>query len=99
MADKNNKVDPNEKVVLVALEAFSPYKKGDVFTVTRKEADLVLNADPRRENEFGPVYPRNKVREFEPERDEYLLKEGGFLNQKEIAVADAKETANNKPSK
>lgn len=82
----------NDTVTLVALESFSPYKKDDVFTVTRKEAEAVLKPN-LRENDFGPIYPNVKVREFDPESDAHLLIKGGTLNQKERETLNAKLNA------
>lgn len=84
--------DSKEQVTLVALEAFTPYRKDEVFTVTREEADKVLKPN-LRENDFGPIYPNVKVREFDPETDAHLLVKGGSLNQKERAAYDAKISA------
>ncbi len=84
--------DNNEKVTLVAVEAFTPYRKDEVFTVTKKEADAILKPN-LRENDFGPIYPNVKVREFDPETDAHLLVKGGSLNQKERASYDAKLSA------
>lgn len=84
--------DNNDTVTLVALESFSPYKKDDVFTVTRKEAEAVLKPN-LRENDFGPIYPNVKVREFDPESDAHLLIKGGTLNQKEREALNAKLNA------
>lgn len=79
----------NDNVTLVALETFTPYRKDEVFTVSKKEADALLRPN-LRENDFGPIYPNVKVREFNPESDSHLLLKNGALNQKERAGLEAK---------
>lgn len=81
--------DKPETVTLVAVEAFSPYKKDEVFTVTAKEADMLLKPN-LRENDFGPVYPNVKVRVYDEETDASLLLKNGVLNSKEHAALEAK---------
>jgi hypothetical protein len=77
------------KVVLVALETFTPYKKGEVFAVTEKEAEAVLTPNLRN-NDFGPIYPGVKVRKYDPESDAHLLLKNGVLNRKEHRALSAK---------
>lgn len=76
-------------VALVALDTFTPYKKDEVFAVTRKEANALLVKN-MRENDFGPIYPVVKVRLFDEESDGHLLLKNGVLNQKEHAALEAK---------
>jgi hypothetical protein len=84
--------ETEEKVTLVALESFSPYKKDDVFTVSKKEASAVLSPN-LRDSDFGPIYPNVKVRLYDPESDVHLLLKGGSLNQKERDTLEAKISA------
>ncbi len=73
-----------DQVTLVAVDTFPPYRKGEVFTVDKKVAEVLLSGSTRQ-NDFGPVYPQVKVREYDPETDEHLLLQNGTLNQKDAA--------------
>lgn len=62
-------------VTLVTLEVLTPYKAGEVFTVTEEDAVKLLNRNNEK-NDFGPKYPRVKVRKFDARVDgERLLDE------------------------
>jgi len=76
MADDNEQV---EYVTLVAKEIITPYKKGEVFTVTKPQADMLLTRN-MAENDFGPINPVVKVRLYDPEKDEQLLLDNHVLN-------------------
>lgn len=86
MADKSNE---NDRVSLVTTDTFTPYKKDEVFTVSRKEADQLLTPN-LRENDFGPIYPVVKVRLYDEENDAWLLLKNNALNQKEREALEAK---------
>ncbi len=58
-----------EYVTLVAVDQITPYNKGDVFTVTKKEADLLLNPVGKTD-EKGNQLPV-KVEQFDPDSAEH----------------------------
>lgn len=72
--------DPSvEMVTLVATDTLTPYRKGEVFTVTKEQADR-LKTRNMVENDFGPINPVVKVRDFDDAKDEQLLLDNRVLN-------------------
>lgn len=69
-------------VPLVTLEVLTPYKAGEVFAVPPAVAKKLLKVDMTK-TDFGPKYPRVKVRLYNPDRDEALTLTNGTLNQEE----------------
>ena len=69
-------------VPLVTLEVMTPYKAGEVFAVPPAVAKKLLKVDMTK-TDFGPKYPRVKVRLYNPDRDEPLNLSNGTLNQEE----------------
>lgn len=65
-----------EYITLVATDVFTPYAPGEVFTLPADQARKVLDAVP------------NKVRRFDPAKDEALLKATlGHVEEDEAAPA------------
>lgn len=66
-------------VTLVALETITPYKAGEVFSVSQEDAELLLTPN-RERTDFGARYPRVKVRKFDPRVDGERLLDEHSLN-------------------
>lgn len=75
-------MEPNpdeEKVTLVATDTLTPYRKGEVFTVNKSQADRILNRDTTM-TDFGPKNEKVKARLYDPDKDEQLLLDNRVLN-------------------
>ena len=77
MAEKQKR----KMVTLVTLEVLTPYKAGEVFSVTEEEAEKLLTRNTEK-TDFGPKYPRVKVRKFDSRVDGERLLEERSLNVK-----------------
>lgn len=72
-----------ERVRLVSKEILTPYKREEVFSVSKEDAEKLLKAD-RSLTDFGPKYPVVKARPFDAKKgDEQLLLDNKYLNQEE----------------
>lgn len=71
-----------EMVTLVATDTLTPYRKGDVFTVTKAQADMLKTRDLSA-TDFGHKNETVRVRDYDPEKDEQLLLDNRVLNQVE----------------
>lgn len=72
-------------VTLVTTKILTPYKEGEVFTVTEEEAEKLLRADHTK-TDFGERNPEVRVRLFDPERDQERLLTSRVLNQEQHAA-------------
>lgn len=75
----NENVRKRKLVTLVALEVFTPYKAGEVFSVDEELAEKLLKVDSTK-TDFGRKYPKVKVRLFNPDVDMEKLLEHKVLN-------------------
>jgi hypothetical protein len=69
-----------ELVMLVTTDIFTPYKKDEVFAVNKETAERLLKPSMER-TDFGPRYPKVKVRLFDKDRDQELLLDNGYLTE------------------
>lgn len=82
-------MNPNEKVTLVATDIITPYKKGEIFTVTAEQAQKLLTVD-NTPTDFGVRNAEVKCRPFDPDKDAQLLLDNRVLNQVEQAKLEKK---------
>lgn len=68
-------------VTLVALEILTPYKAGEVFSVSEEDADKLLNRNNEK-TDFGIRNAKVRVRKFDPRVDGERLLDEHSLNIK-----------------
>jgi hypothetical protein len=73
------KTQKRKLVTLVAMETLTPYKAGEVFSVSEEDAELLLNRNTEK-TDFGTRYPKVKVRKFDPRVDADKLLDEHSLN-------------------
>jgi predicted ArsR family transcriptional regulator len=83
-------------VTLVALETFTPYRAGEVFSVSEEDAEKLLTRNNEK-NDFGAKYPKVKVRKFDPRVDGERLLDEHSLNVKAHNALQAKLRPNLPP--
>lgn len=87
-----------EYVTLVATDTLTPYRKGEVFTLPKSQADMVLTRDMST-TDFGHKNERVKARLFKPGEDDELLLDNRVLNAVEHKKLDDKLHPKNKDEK
>ena len=63
---------PKKQVRLVTTEILTPFRAAEVINVTEEEAEQLLHINLEK-TDFGPRYPKVKVRKFVPGQDDELL--------------------------
>lgn len=76
--------DPNY-VTLVATETLTPYRAGEIFTLPKDQAEMVLHKNTGSNDFHEQIYPKVKARLLDPDSvdDQKLILKNKVLNQKD----------------